>query len=270
MPYWLRPERPSRQPRVPVIIHVPHAGVRIPADAGITAPAEVVARDQARTVDHATDALWRPAIDLGATLLVTDVSRLACDMERFADDAAEPHAAARGRGVVYTRTADGAPLRPEPLDPALRRRLIARYHAVWHARLANEADRLLDEHGRCWIVDAHSFPTEPLGCEPRPDDPRPDICLGFDPRFTPDWSREPLVALWRERGFDTAVDTPFAGALVPARHHAAGDTRVRSVMVEVRRDRYLHDDEVTFHPQRAAAVQQVFAAMIGLLLEEPP
>jgi hypothetical protein len=47
-----------------------------------------------------------------------------------------------------------------------------------------------------------------------------------------------------------AVDTPFSGALVPARHYRR-DPRVQSVMVEVNRRLYL--DEATGLPAKGCA-----------------
>jgi N-formylglutamate amidohydrolase len=144
--------------------------------------------------------------------------------------------------------------------------LLARYHAPWHALLSDEADTVIGDHGQCWIIDAHSFPSVPLECEPAPHSPRPHICLGFDHVCTPGWCRAPLVDLWRAAGFTVAVNTPFAGALVPARHWSAGDPRVRSVMVEVHRRCYLQDDEQTYDARRAARVQAVMAPMLDLLV----
>jgi len=96
---------------------------------------------------------------------------------------------------------------------------------------------------------------------------RPDICIGTDPFHTPVALRETLVSAFASEGFRVAVDAPFSGALVPARHYLR-NPRVQSVMVEVNRRVYL--DEATGLPARgfaemAATVQACcIAALCGL------
>jgi len=58
---------------------------------------------------------------------------------------------------------------------------------------------------------------------------------------TPGWllaAAEGVFASW-----GTAVDQPFVGTYVPTRHYGS-DTRVSSLMVEIRRDQYLDADGV--------------------------
>lgn len=266
-PFAIVTPPPGVQP-APVLVHVPHAGTAIPpADrAPFTLPAADLARELARSTDHATDRLWLPARELGATLLVDRVSRLVCDVERFVDDRDEAWNAARGRGAVYTRTEDGRPLRPG-LAEAQRRDLLARFHAPWHAALADLADAMLARWDVCWLVDAHSFPHEPLGCEIDPvPGARPQIDLGWDDQHTPPEVRGPLVALWRSHGFTVTEQRPFAGSMVPARH-LGRDLRLRTVMVEI--DRAVYLDEPALLDTAPAQVEAALAAEGPGLAEGP-
>lgn len=67
------------------------------------------------------------------------------DVERFPDDADEPMAA-RGMGAVYTATSQLTPLR---------RRLSA----------GERQALMLEPHGRCLVIDCHSFPSAALPYE---------------------------------------------------------------------------------------------------------
>jgi N-formylglutamate deformylase len=57
------------------------------------------------------------------------------------------------------------------------------------------------------------------------------------------------------------VNEPFAGAYIPLRH-LGRDSRVTSVMVELRRDTYLRDDG-SLDPAGAHRIGLALAAMLG-------
>ena len=67
------------------------------------------------------------------------VNRFVVDLERYEDDTREPMAA-KGQGVIYTRTTDGRPLRNPPIT-AEREALLDRYSQPHHAALT----RLVEE-----------------------------------------------------------------------------------------------------------------------------
>ena len=94
---------------------------------------------------------------------------------------------------------------------------------------------------------------------------RPDICIGTDPFHTPAPVCDAFVSAFAALGFRVAVDTPFSGALVPAKYYRR-DSRVQSVMVEVNRSLYL--DEAIGLPAAdfaavAATVQACCIAALG-------
>jgi len=254
---WFQVHRPVPDTRRPVLVHVPHAGkFIIPAIRdGFVASPEEVDDDLARSTDHAVDQLWLPAIERGATMAVNGISRLMCDVERHADDAKES-AAATGRGVVYTHTCHGRPLR-EPLSPLERHVLVGAVHGQWHDLVADEIDALLEDFRTVTIIDAHSFPDEPLAIEtdPMPGE-RPDICLGWDDDHTPESYRQPLVDLFESRGLSVQENRPFAGALVPARHWRK-NPKLRSLMIEVNRRLYWDEEAGELDHARAEDLQEV-------------
>jgi N-formylglutamate amidohydrolase len=178
-------------------------------------------------------------LGLPATRIMFPVSRLVVDVERFQDDADEPMAS-KGMGALYTRLSTGEPLRH--LDPAQRRRLMASWYQPHHQRLTQAVDDALAEHGHCLIIDVHSFSSTPLPHEPDQDPQRPEICLGTDAFHSPFRDDQEALDVVRAHGFTVALNRPFAGSLVPSKHWST-DARVRSVMIEVRRDLYM--DEAT-------------------------
>lgn len=238
-----RPHLLPGDPRSPVVLHVPHASRAVPADvrAGLLLDDADLERELDRMTDTATDLLAAAAA--GAATVrpwrwVAPWSRLVVDPERFPD--ARERMRVVGMGAVYTRTADGAPLRTP--DAAGEADLLVRYLRPHADGVAGLLDDRLHACGRAVLLDVHSFPRTALPYETEVDARRaarrPQVCLGTDATHTPAW----LLTAAREAfaGLDVAVDEPFAGTYTPLRHWQR-EPRVASLMVEVRRDVYLDD-----------------------------
>ena len=221
-----------------IVLHIPHASTEIPDDVrqSFVVDDAQLRLELLRMTDHFTDELFRvpPAV---ATSAVYPVSRLVCDPERFPDDAEETMAA-RGMGVIYTQRHDLGPLRKRP-TPAEHEALLDRYYRPHHRALEEAGGASLAAHGRCLVIDCHSFPGTPLPYETDPA--RPDICIGTDEFHTPRVLRDAAVAAFRTAGLDVAVDRPFAGALTPASRYQK-DRRVAAIMLEVNRSLYMEEE----------------------------
>ncbi|MDR2896581.1 MAG: N-formylglutamate amidohydrolase [Propionibacteriaceae bacterium] len=249
-----------------VIIHVPHAGLAWPND-GLPRPRRRILETERRLMaDLAVDRIADRANQLlaigshpQANRFANPWSRLAMDPERFDDDTEEMNKV--GMGVIYTHTHDGKPLYDKDLNPA---QIELRKHYWYHpygqafAALTNE---VLNKHDRCLIIDLHSYSTKPLPCEQHADHDRPEVCLGYEPCHDPgvDW----IEPIWREAGFETALNEPYSGSYVPTGLWQE-DARVSSLMVEVRKDAYLKGDATTATvvPDRVEAIAQVIAEVI--------
>jgi N-formylglutamate deformylase len=244
----------------PVVVHVPHAGTIIPNEVRVRLLPDdaALATEVLRLTDHRTDVLAAGAARHGATRFVNRLSRLVIDPERLPDEREE--LAAHGMGAVYTRGHDRRPLRQEP--PPDEATLLQRYFHPYAAAFSGLVDRQLRAHGRCTVVDLHSYPSRKLPYE-LGTGPRPPVCVGTDPFHTPPWLSELVTAATDAHGLDTAFDTPFAGTYVPLdRLHR--DERVTSVMLEIRRDTYLDEEVAEPHGGEtlvAAFVTDVVAAL---------
>lgn len=220
----------------PILLHIPHASLEIPLDLHsdfLIGDAELQA-ELLRMTDRYTEVLFSLP---GAERLVFPVSRLVVDPERFREDAEEPMSG-RGMGAVYTRTHDGRLLKEVPDRDALLRR----YYVPHHEALARWAHEAVEEHGTALIVDCHSFPSVPLPCDIDQKQPRPDMNVGTDPFHTPPQLALRLKRALEAEGWSVGMDWPYSGTMVPTWAYGK-DARVKSVMVEVRRDRYM--DEAT-------------------------
>jgi N-formylglutamate amidohydrolase len=190
-----------------------------------------------RMTDAYTDELF-PVTPVEAGCVVFPISRLVCDVERFSSDEDEPMAA-RGMGVIYTRTSQGEPLRSDP-TPLERQHILDRWYWPHHLKLERLVNEVISQMGQCIIIDCHSFPSIALPYEMDHSNNRPDICIGTDPFHTPTFLSDALIAAVKAFKFSVAINTPFAGALVPIAYYRK-DRRVWSVMIEVNRRVYMDE-----------------------------
>ncbi|MBS3941064.1 MAG: N-formylglutamate amidohydrolase [Actinobacteria bacterium] len=236
----LPPEPPGR----PLVVHVPHAGTRIPSDVrtGLVLDEAGLVEELRRMTDHRTDVLAAGTAAVGATRFVNRLSRLVVDPERFLDPDLEEMEEV-GMGAVYTATSGRAVLRRP--DPAERERLLDAWFRPYHAAFTALLGRHLDTYGRVVVVDVHSYPSVALPYERHAAAARPPLCVGTHPVHTPSAVRDVVADLAAGAGLEVAFDAPFAGTFVPTSH--LDDRRVVSVMLEIRRDTYLDETTATPH-----------------------
>ena len=240
------------------VLHIPHSSREIPADVRrslLLSDSELEA-ELIRLTDSYTDILF----DCGrAAKVVFPVSRLVVDPERFTDDSEEPMSK-HGMGAVYSKTSTGRPLR-KGLTGADRQALLEKYYHPHHRALTDAVSSSLSGHGRCLIIDGHSFPSKAFRYETDLS-PRPDICLGTDSFHTPAWLKDAAGELFANAGFAVKIDSPFSGAIVPlSYYHSHG--AVHSIMVEVNRSLYMDEKS----GRRTAKFEQTKNRLQAVLLE---
>ena len=223
--------QPSGAPVSPVVIHVPHSSHLIPDEfrGQFGCSQQQIDGAHLALVDHDTDVMasgFTPVVQF-------PFSRLLLDVERFWDDSAESMAAI-GMGVIYAVDHELRSLERH-LTNADKARLKQLYDEH-HLELETTVDACLAEHDRCLVIDLHSYPTEKLPYE-LSDGHRPQLCIGADQIHTPTRLIEQVERIANEHGFETAVNLPFAGSIVPLKHFEQ-DLRVQTVMLEWRRDTY--------------------------------
>ena len=240
--------------RLPLLVHVPHGSLEVPPPwrQDIALSDDELRRELLAMTDHETATLFHQPPPTDGVVFVNRLSRLVFDPERFEDDAREP-LSRLGMGAVYFRCQDGRPLRAATFSDDDREAVLAQLFRPYARALENTVDGLLQRFGRCLIIDGHSFPTRALPYED-PALARPQICLGFEDRHAPRALIAEIEALVRQRALSCSRNTPFAGSYVPLRHYGR-DPRVTSLMIELRRDLYLDEQDGRrsdgFEPTRA-------------------
>ena len=238
-----------------MVVHVPHASVVIPEKWRklFYLDEESLRQELICMTDWYTDDLFgmtegqasveeagRPTADF--QYVRAPYSRLVCDMERFRDPAQEGMTA-NGMWICYEKTSDGRPLKRVDATHVTE---ILEVYDQHHTALTKACGS-----GHVLLIDAHSFPSEPLPYElkKQPSSPeyedgsfevRPDFCLGTDPVHTPPALAEGAKRFLEEKGYTVAFNTPFAGVLVPMVYYRK-EPRVMALMIEVNRALYIDE-----------------------------
>ena len=222
-----------------VIFHIPHASTYIPdgIEDQFLLDWESLRLEQLKMTDHYADELF---VYSKAPRIVAPVSRLVCDVERFADNDKEPMALV-GMGMIYEKTHDGKQLRRE-LHEYEKAELLHKYHKQNAQNVESEVREALRGNGVALIIDCHSFPSVPHPFESDQAIPRPDICIGTDSYHTPEDLLELVQSYFLEKGYSVAINSPYSGTYVPLYFYQR-NKKCLSIMIEVNRSLYM--DEAT-------------------------
>ena len=220
------------------LLHIPHSATWIPSGelGSFLLPGNELREIEYQMTDWYTDVLY-PAKKYEA--IIARVSRLVVDVERFADDALEPMAKI-GQGVIYTHAPDGRELK----RISDRERLLREYYDSHHEAFSAAVRRKVNRHGKCLVVDCHSYSSSDLNLKDCNN--KPDICIGVDPYHTPKTLVAFALEYIKEAGFSVGINTPFSGTIVPAADYKK-DARVFSIMLELNRDLYLEKEPHVFN-----------------------
>ena len=249
VPAWtLTAREPSA---IPVLIAVPHAGRRYPADLHerLRNPGQAALRLEDRLVDRLGEAV---AAATGAALLVAHAPRAMIDLNRAAGDvdwsmfAREPDEAPRSLPMPGGRASGGLGIVPRRLpglgelwkQPHRRDELegrLSQIHGPYHDALAAQLAQLRQRWGAALLLDLHSMP--PVAT--RGGTGAPEFVVGDRFGASCAGTLTGLAFAWFTQGGRLAAhNRPYAGGYVLERH---ADPRrgVHAFQLEIDRSRYL-------------------------------
>lgn len=240
--------RSAAAPTTPVVVSVPHAGIRT-AGYEETLNPELDVRGDA---DLFVDRLYRVGEPEGPETYVSALlSRFVCDLNRDPDDVAPgavpEHRAPRnadGRGFIWAVTTSGAPALSRPLTlPEWSGRTVI--HTAYHEALRRALARARAQFGFAILVDGHSMPSRGRSGHTDAGSVRADVVPG-DRQGT---SCSPaLLALvlrhFTAAGLTVQPNEPYKGGFITA-HHGRPAENVHAIQIELRRDLYMDEEKFT-------------------------
>ena len=247
-PNLYRLERPEEQ-TLPVVVDVPHAGEWIPDD--VRSEMVIGTKMLRRDLDLYVDQFWESTTDLGATLMVSNVSRYVVDLNR-ADDDVSPQTVKGGkrvneegyyqdRGVVWRTTTGKTPVMSGPMSKSSFRDRLDRFYYPYHQALADAIKSVRSQFGYCILIDGHSMPSTGRKGHSDPGRKRAEIVPGDVEGQSCDRTLRWLVEEhFRDAGYSVRSNEPYKGGWI-TRNYGKPEKGVHAIQIEVRRDLYMNE-----------------------------
>lgn len=252
-----------KQGRVPLLISMPHAGLRLTpvVKAGLSPEAQTLP-----DTDWHIPQLYAFAAELGASTLAAEYSRFVIDLNRPEDDA--PMYVGATTGLFPATLFDGVPLFREGLEPTAQERATYLEH-IWkpyHQTLQQELARLKAEFGYALLFDAHSIRSH----VPHLFDGRlPDFNLGTfnGASCAPQLASELEAICAQHPAYSHVLNGRFKGGHI-TRHYGKPDGNIHAVQLELAQSTYMEEFEpFNYREDLAAPTQVVLKQLLVRLIE---
>lgn len=229
---------------IPAVLNIPHSSWEIPEKEfnQFIATEWQLIYEHLVLVDWFTDELFGIS---GARLVRAPFSRILVDTEKNSADVGEA-VAAHGMGAIYTHGSQGQQIRRE-LSPLQRQKLLDDYYIPHHERLESAIQSTLKSHGRCLLIDCHSFPNEPFKYKNFGEDGRPDFCIGITRDNTPHGVVEKVAKWLSETGYTAEISLLSEGGILPKM--VSGNNLVGLLRIGVNRRLYMQEQSPPYSPE---------------------
>jgi N-formylglutamate amidohydrolase len=235
----------------PVVFASPHSGRLYPPAFLEACAANML--DLRRIEDAYVDRLLSEVQQSGAPVIYGLVARACIDLNRseaemdpamFVDPLPQwqgprsPRVEA-GLGCIPRVAFNGTPIYGHKLTRKEAEARIDGVYRPYHRALSALLKRAQAMFGQAWLIDCHSMPADA-----EPSSRAPDIVIGD--RFGGSCGyglAEYVEGLFRQRGYSTARNAPYAGGFATLTHGQPGEGR-HALQIEVRRRLYLDEDRV--------------------------
>lgn len=244
---------------LPLLVSMPHMGSFIPASLkGSLLPRALDSED----ADWHMDRLYDFVLDMGASVLRPRVSRYVIDLNRPPDDT-PMYPGAANTELCPTRFFTGEPIYQSGQEPSGEEKL-RRRHAYWqpyHDALGQELARLVAEHGRVLLWDAHSIRSElPWLFEGR----LPDLNVGTanGQSADPAIAQAVMGACAEQTRYSHVLNGRFKGGYITRRYGQPAQG-VHAVQLELCQDLYMQEcAPYAYLPERADVLRPTLERML--------
>jgi N-formylglutamate amidohydrolase len=254
----------------PVVVEIPHAGVYVDPEslATLAAPARAIGQD----ADLYVDQLYARAPEQGATVLVSNLSRYVCDLNRSEGDVdglAVQGASSRSspHGLIWRSTTENQPALLAPLTPRELERRLESFYRPYHRAFSALVERKRAIFGFAVVLCAHSMPS--LGRVGHSDAgrERADVVPGSRGHTTASpIAIETPATLAREFGWTVSHDDPYRGGFSTG-HYGRPDASIHAVQVELARRLYMDERHLSKKPRDFEKVSSYCDTLVARLGE---
>lgn len=234
--------------------------------ATLIAPVSALGRD----ADLYVDELYADATSLGASVLVSHVSRYVCDLNRAESDVDSlavhgapgvnfPH------GLVWHQTTESQAALSAPLSKSEHERRLRLIYRPYHQALRHLLADALQRFGYVILLAAHSMPGAGRSGHRDPGATRADVVPGSRGFTTASASVIRLPEhLALKRGWSVAHDTPYRGGFTTG-NYGQPLHGIHAVQVELNRGLYMNEQSLERLPGSFEATRAYCAELVAEL-----
>lgn len=231
----------------------PHSGRDYPER--FIAASVLDSRSLRSSEDAYVDQLFSGCLAHGSPMLAASAPRAFVDLNRGADEldpaivqgarvsGLNPRVAS-GLGVIPRVVSEGRAIRSGKISMQEARSRLDGFYHPYHEQLRDLLDTARRAFGEVLLLDCHSMPHEALIQSAGLFGRTPDIVIGdrFGSSCGPDFVAR-LEGFFRDEGFRTARNAPFAGAHI-TQHYGRPSSDQHVIQIEVDRGLYLDEKRV--------------------------
>ncbi len=263
----------------PLVLDSPHSGTWYPDDFRHACDPVVLRRAEDTHVDH----LYDFAPGLGVAWIEAHFPRSYLDVNRALHEVdpemiegpwplpVEPGSKVRlGKGLVWRRTDDGAPLYDRKLGVDEVQSRIARCWHPYHEAVSQAITTAHAAHGYSIHINCHSMPAVAAAYATEfPGLHHPDFVVGDRDGTTASPALTRWLADWlAATGHSVSLNHPYKGVELVRRHGAPPQQR-HSIQLEINRKLYMDERSLALH-DGAAPLKQLLQRMVLALLDVDP
>ncbi len=267
---------PIRQ-RVPVVFSSPHSGAVYPS--GFLEQLALPAAQVRSSADMAVDILYDFIPTLGAPLLTANFPRVYVDVNRAVDEidqellpshtpwpGAVQHTqrVQHGLGVIPRINLQGQALYKRALSVQEIQERITVCYTPYHQELQGCLAKTVQNFGRCLLIDCHSMPSVGSRVDMDTGSKRPDIVLSDNHGRTCQLAYIDLLkTLFQQQGLSVSYNKPYSGGYITC--HYAAMPQVETLQIEISRQLYMHERDLTLHAGFKDLQNMLFQVMATFL-----
>lgn len=258
-----------------LMVTIPHSGEKVPPETpwlqGL--PEEILMCD----VDRFVDRLYEPALStLRIPFLKTEWHRYAGDLNRLPEDvdagSVKGHPTPAGphlRGFHWVITTYESRLMPEPMSPESHQKLVERIYEPFHREVRQLAEKLRDEAGVVYHLDAHSMPSVGTAQHRDPGERRADIVVSDSlGKSCSRGFRDLVIAAYATAGFKVGYNWPYFGGRLTEQYGRPNQNH-HTIQVELNRDLYMDEKSKKLKDSHKEAQKKIEKALAYILQELP-
>jgi N-formylglutamate deformylase len=260
VPYYIKE---AAAPVVPIILSIPHSGTAFPAELKGHYHEEQLAKLD--DTDWFLDRLYEFAPAMGITVIHAKYSRWVIDLNRDPESAPLYGDGRLITGLTSTTDFFGNELYKEGMAPdqeEVERRL-ALYYQPYFDKVNELLQGRKSKFGEAILWDAHSIRSMVPTIRPNKF---PEMILGTaegksaDQRFV-----DAALGVLRS-SYEVNLNDPFKGGRI-TRFFGKPEDGIHALQLERNKDLYMADDELNYHPERAAKMQIILKNALTALIE---